>query len=157
MADTSTRETFQPGAGALAFLIPGLGHIALGEAKRGFMIMIGVFGLFIGGMLIGGIDVIDSREDRWWFVGQAFVGPAAFGVDWIHQNRLKAGDPPPTAGAEWFETNEPRRIKSLGHVNEIGSLYATIAGMLNAICIIDAGWHAPRRRRRHIRRAEDAA
>lgn len=141
------KESFQPLAALLGALVPGLGHWHLGEPRRAARICAGVLGLFFGGMLIGGVDVVDSREDFWWFLGQAPVGPIAFAADWAHQNRLKASDPRETDGAEWFERNSPRRIKSIGHLNEIGSLYATIAGMMNLVCIIDAGWHRPRRRR----------
>ncbi len=76
-------------AGLAAAIIPGAGHLVLGEKKRAALIATGVLGLFFGGILIGGIDVIDSREDRVWFFGQAMVGPIAFGVDYIHQNRFK--------------------------------------------------------------------
>ena len=64
-----------------------------GERLRGVLIAVGVLGLFFGGMLIGGIDVIDSREDRVWFFGQALVGPTAFAVDWAHQTQFKVIDP----------------------------------------------------------------
>src|SRR5690606_39442388 len=84
------RERLDLLAGLLAAAVPGAGHIYLGEARRGVLAAIGVLGLFFGGMLLGGVDVIDSREDRLWFYGQALVGPIAFGVDWYHQNRLKA-------------------------------------------------------------------
>lgn len=148
-----TPESFQPVAGVLAFLLPGLGHAYLGDPKRGLLIGVGVLGLFVGGLLIGGVDVVDSREDFWWFVGQAPVGPVAFAVDRVNQTYMKATDPSPTDPhvqsnpRGWFETHPVRRVKSVGHMNEIGSLFATIAGMLNAVCIIDAVWHAPRRRR----------
>lgn len=142
------RETLQMPAGVLAFLLPGAGHLYLGEKKRAIAIMVGVLSLFFGGILIGGVDVVDREEDFWWFLPQAAVGPIAFTVDFVHQRHLKLNDPPANETAEWFIDNPPRRIKSLGHLNEIGSLYATIAGMLNAICIIDALWHAPPRRRR---------
>lgn len=140
-------ETFQPIAGALAVCVPGAGHLWLGRPRRALMIFLGVAWLFVGGLLIGGVDVVDREEDFWWFVGQAGVGPAAFGVNAWHQ-RLKADDPPVGAGGEWFEHNEPARTRSLGHPNEIGALWATIAGMLNAIVVIDAFWNAPARRRR---------
>jgi len=149
-------ETFQPVAGVLAFLLPGLGHAFLGEPRRAVLIGAGVLGLFLGGLLIGGVDVVDSREDRWWFIGQAPVGPIAFLVDWVHQSQLKVDDPPPAAEADYFQGQTPIRVKSLAHANEIGSLFATIAGMLNAIAIIDAAWHASPGaiRRRTIRRVE---
>jgi len=155
--DRHEDETLQPTAGVLAFLLPGLGHIWLGEAKRGTYIMIGVVGLFLGGLIIGGIDVVDSREDRWWFIAEAGAGPIAFVADWWHQSVLKPSDPPANATPEWFMANEPARTKSFGHVNEIGSLYAAVAGMMNAIAIIDALWHAPRGHRGRVRIKERRA
>ena len=178
-------------AGILAVILPGLGHAARGEVKRGVLACVSVLAMFFGGMLIGGIDVIDREEDKWWFVGQAFVGPIAFGVNWAHQTKFKAyGIQPVPASAgstPVYETTElkllgPHRLrsvypretrrmadvevrtpagqlietrrlpvavpisagesvpnrKSLAKVNELGTLYALCAGMLNLIVILDA-------------------
>ncbi|USN99700.1 MAG: hypothetical protein H6810_03305 [Phycisphaeraceae bacterium] len=186
-------------AGLLAVLFPGLGHIKRGEFKRGLLAAAGVLGMFFGGMLIGGIDVVDSREDKWWFYGEAFVGPIAFGVDWAYQHQFKAyGIPPETdaTGKTVYRTSErqllaehrlrsvfphetrkvedvsvitnaggppqvrrlpvavpagpgegPPNIKGLAKVNEIGTLYALCAGMLNLIVILDALFPSLRRGR----------
>ncbi|MBZ0172674.1 MAG: hypothetical protein K8E66_09870 [Phycisphaerales bacterium] len=178
-------------AGVLAVLLPGLGHVARGETKRGVLAGAGVLALFFGGLLIGGIDVIDSREDKWWFYGEAFVGPIAFGADWVHQNSFKAfgvpADIDEKTGRVVYRTSdrqlraehrlrsvfpqetrkvievtvitdrggqpetrqlpvavlagpgeEAPNVKSLAKVNEIGTLYALCAGMLNLIVILDA-------------------
>lgn len=77
-------------AGILGLLFPGAGHLYLRQTRRGVLAAIGVLGLFLGGLLIGGIDVIDRKEDKWWFLGQALVGPLTFAVDYYHQNHLKA-------------------------------------------------------------------
>jgi TM2 domain-containing membrane protein YozV len=168
------RERLDLLAGLAAAAIPGAGHIYLGEARRGVLAAIGVLGLFLGGMLLGGIDVIDSREDRLWFYGQALVGPIAFGVDWYHQNRLKAyqWEPGEAVGAQVLLSSRPTSLnpgeervvgditvdgrqvtlplrreaagavppnsKSIGRMNELGTLSATIAGMLNLIIFLDA-------------------
>jgi hypothetical protein len=148
---------FRPASLVAAIVLPGLGHFIGGERLRGILIAVGVLGLFFGGMLIGGIDVIDSREDRVWFFGQALVGPTAFAVDWAHQTQFKVIDPTtrqlrtayPGEGRDpsgmAVAGGTPPNIKSINKVNDIGTLYATIAGMLNLICILDAGW-PPRRR-----------
>jgi len=144
-----------PVAGVLALLLPGLGHFYQGHRLRAAYVALGVLGLFFGGILIGGIDSVDSREDRIWFLGQALVGPIAFGADHLHQTRFKvldqitnqprSADPgeardPRTARPYADPTgNGPPNIKSLAKVNELGTLFSTIAGMLNLIVIIDAG------------------
>ncbi len=82
-------------AGVAAILFPGAGHFfILGQRRRGILAAVGVLGLFFGGLFIGGIDVIDRQEDKYWFLGQALVGPLAFGVNYIHQNNYKAYDIP---------------------------------------------------------------
>ncbi len=156
-------ESFAPLAGLLAILIPGAGHLYMKEPGRAFFVAVGVLGLFFGGIFIGGIDVVDRKEDFVWFLGQAMVGPIAFGVDSIHQNHFKArgsrdqvyrsGYPnetrqvikDPTTGqsiAIWEPRLDsdpgPPNTKSIGKVNEIGTLYAAMAGLLNFIAVLDA-------------------
>jgi hypothetical protein len=157
-----TQETFSPVAGILAILFPGAGHLYLKEPKRAIYAAAGVLWLFLGGIFIGGIDVIDSREDDKWFLGQACVGPLAFGVDWYHQNHLKVRETIPGRGQRLRSAypNEgrdpktgapvpggiPPNRKSVTKMNELGTLSATLAGMINVIVIIDAAF--PTRRRR---------
>jgi len=93
---TKNAHTMNLPAGIAALLFPGAGHFfVLGQRKRGLLAALGVLGLFFGGMFIGGIDVIDRQEDKYWFLGQALVGPLAFGVNYLHQNNYKAYDIPP--------------------------------------------------------------
>ncbi|MEQ9094708.1 MAG: hypothetical protein RIE32_00430 [Phycisphaerales bacterium] len=83
-------ERFHPVAGVAGLLLPGLGHLVLGQPRRALAIGLGILGLFFGGILLGGIDTVDSREDRLWFYVHAFVGPATFVADWVNQNQFKA-------------------------------------------------------------------
>lgn len=171
-------------AGIFAVLFPGAGHFFIHRQKRrGVLAAVGVLGLFFGGMFIGGIDVIDREEDKYWFLGQALTGPLAFVVNAVHQNSYKAFDIPPEivesrqmdekiatsfhkrslypheqrqwivftiksptgqvertlpvanrAGAEGGPPNQ----KSIGRMNELGMLSATLGGMLNFIILLDA-------------------
>ena len=73
--------TLRPGAALLAWILPGLGHIAIGQKRRGFLMMSGVLFLFFAGLLIGGVDVVDMKRDRLWFLAQACNGPIAFIAD----------------------------------------------------------------------------
>jgi len=93
-----------------------------------------------------------------WFVGQMFIGPIAFSVDLIHHYRFKVRDlttgalraPLPDEGRDPATGmsngrgsavgGQPSYRRGLGRVGEIGTLFCTIAGMLNLIAIIDAGW-----------------
>ena len=159
-------QSIQPVAAIAACIFPGLGHVVLGQTRRGILIGIGILFLFFGGIFIGGIDVIDSKEDRIWFLGQALVGPVAFGVDYVHQQHFKireygydsngkktivratrSANPDEGRNADGSSKpgGTPPNSKSIGKVNELGTLFAAVAGMLNLIAIIDAA--APTRRR----------
>lgn len=173
---------FHPLAAVCAFIFPGAGHLVLGETKRAVLVSAGVLGLFFGGLFIGGVDVVDAREDRLWFFAQAAVGPIAFATNYAHQNHLKAIDPvtkrlrsgypdeirvtrDPGSGApldtpQWLVngTGSPPSTKSVAKVNEVGTLYAALAGFMNFIAIIDAAFPGGRRRKAHkLAEAADAA
>jgi hypothetical protein len=108
--------------------------------------MFGVLFLFLGGVLIGGVDCVDRKNDKLWFLAQAVCGPIAFVTDGLNQ-RLTKQYP-----ANWkflYETTEPgspehdqitellRRV-SLGRVNEMGTLFCALAGLMNLVAILDA-------------------
>lgn len=186
------KEPLQPLAAVLAFILPGLGHYSLGYTKRGVLIFAGVMGLFVTGLLVGGIDSVDREEDFIWFLGQGLVGPTALAVDFVHQRHFKVYDP---VYRRWRSANPdefrnpitrhpvtisvdttgrtsadirdatgnlvrtvspayPPNVKSLGRMNELGTLFTTIAGFMNLVAILDALWHVPNPRRK---RAGEAA
>lgn len=149
-------------AGLGAVVWPGLGHVLQGRRRRGFLAMAGVLGLFLYGLFVGGIDAVDSQEDRIWFFGAALVGPLAWGTDWVHQNKFKATDPQSniqrsgypgevrdtdaSGRAVWRQATPaeleagmgPPNAKGLGRLNEIAMLSIALAGMLNFIIFLDA-------------------
>lgn len=83
------QEPFQPVAAFLAVVFPGLGHFYLGRFRQGALITAGILGLYVSGVLIGGISCIDRRDNFVWFLGQALVGPLTLGLDQYHQNHMK--------------------------------------------------------------------
>jgi hypothetical protein len=164
MSSPQPTTDFHPSALATACVLPGLGHIVRGEVARGAYIMASLLAMFVGGIFLGGVDVVDSKEDRVWFYAQALVGPAAFGVDYYHQNRLKVIAPSqdrsgrmirrsafPTEGRNPDGTaklgGRPPNTKSVGRMNELGTLACALAGMINLIVIIDAGFPTIRPRK----------
>ena len=137
----TTEPGYSPLSGILAWLWPGLGHIARGEKRRGVYIMIGVLFLFLTGVLIGGIDSVDRKEDRLWFIAQAGCGPLAVVVDFANQSLLKTGK------VGEILTTRPAPInskKSLGRANEYGTLFTALAGLMNVVVILDAFHRRPR-------------
>ena len=145
----STRSPgqFTPTAALLAWVWPGLGHISLGERKRGVLIMIGVLFLFMSGVLIGGIDSVDRRDDRLWFLAQALCGPIALVVDYANLALL---EPLPRDVNERYLQGDKKTLRrleqtGLSRVNEMGTLFSALAGLMNLVVILDA-LHAPGRR-----------
>lgn len=149
-------EVLQPAAALLAWLLPGLGYVYLGDRRRAAAVGLSILGLFTGGVFIGGIDVVDRAEDKWWYVLQVLNGPVAIAADYAHQNYFKMSvtgfrggtqrvtPPPPAPGSG----PPPKYSKSLARVNEAGTLYTAMAGMLNLIAVLDCLWHRPPARRR---------
>jgi hypothetical protein len=145
------KREFYPGAAALAWIWPGLGHISLGERRRGGLIMFGVLFLFLCGLLIGGVDVVDRQREWLWFLAQGLCGPIAFAADFVNQNYVQRAP-------------DPERLRGLARVHEMGTLFIALAGLMNLVVILDALHFAPPggpadRRAEHgvrLRRASDA-
>lgn len=123
---TANPETFQPVAAALAYLFPGLGYLYLRQTTRAAALAAGVLALTLAGLLIGGLDAIDRQADVWWFIPQAGIGPLAFLIDYLRHGPLASSV-----------------TTSLARVNEVGILYIVMAGMINAIAVVDCAWNAP--------------
>ena len=113
---------FDPLCFVLGWIWPGLGYAVIGERRRGALVMLGVLLLVIIGVLVGGVDVVDRRNDSLWFLPQLMTGPLAFVIDHLNATFVMTG-----------------RIgtQSLGHVNEIGTLYIALAGLMNLAAMID--------------------
>ncbi|MCP3904269.1 MAG: hypothetical protein GY715_11615 [Planctomycetes bacterium] len=140
------RHVLNPVNAVLAWLWPGLGQIARGERKRGLLIMAGVLFLFFSGLLVGGVDSVDRRNDGLWFLAQGLNGPIAFAADLLNQRFVQR------TGDDWRSDrtlqerfvagdevllDQLRRI-GLGHVNEMGTLFIALAGLMNLVVILDA-------------------
>jgi hypothetical protein len=110
-----------------AWLFPGLGHILQGQRRRGFLILGGTMLLIFAGLLIGGLDVVDSRNHWLWFLAQSGCGPITFILDWLNVQLVDQQD----QAAQIART-------SLGRVNEMGTLLIALAGLMNIVVMLDA-------------------
>ena len=127
--ESSTKVKWSPAAAAAAWLVPGLGHVVLGERARGAAIGLTIGLLWLGGVLIGGICVVDRQEHPAWFIGQAMTAPSLV-ADYVLRARLKPRYRPPGEGRSSYEP-------SFGRANEQGILYTALAGLLNLLAILD--------------------
>ncbi len=113
-------------AGLLAWIIPGAGHLYIGERVRGFILLAVIALTFWAGVAVGGVKNTVNPQDRsLWFLGQICAGihPLA-AVVWSRQVTIPAGADP----AGWI---------SYGQTEEVGVVYTAIAGMLNILIIFD--------------------
>jgi len=158
---------FSPSAAIFAWLWPGLGYITLGERRRGFLVMFGLLFLFVCGLLIGGLDCVDKKNDKLWFLAQGFCGPIAFVADFANQKIVQTVpmDFTPSAAGQAnrarYEQGDPEMLRQLGRVglgrvNNIGTLYIALAGLMNLVVILDVLYYTPRpgpeRRRSEVKR-----
>ncbi|MEE2941379.1 MAG: DUF6677 family protein [Planctomycetota bacterium] len=106
-----------PGTCALlGWLVPGLGHLAQGRVARGLVAFVLVVGLFaLGTMLAEGTNLDRTRHFYYW-AGQAFLGPIAFGAE--------------IANGHSMMTERPEYA-------DAGVMLASIAGMLNVMLLLD--------------------
>ncbi|MBL1217024.1 MAG: hypothetical protein D8M59_05955 [Planctomycetes bacterium] len=153
-SSSSRQHRINLGAPILGWLLPGLGHWSLGYRRRGVLIAVGVLSIYVLGLLIGGLYVIDSKNARWWFYGQCLSGPATP----IIQYWRSAGHEPPAIPPETdlppghgdtpgdAGSAQTTLTPSFSHINEVGTLYTTIAGMLNLVALFDVMYLAPARK-----------
>ncbi len=117
-------------AALAAWLLPGLGHLLLRQSGRGVILGITVGTLWLAGLLIGGISVVDRTDHPAWFLGQMLIAPS-FAADLYrgklvreHEGRFVPEDDPP------FEP-------AYGRAHEQGTLFTSLAGLFNLLAIID--------------------
>jgi TM2 domain-containing membrane protein YozV len=110
----------------LGWLLPGSGHLLLGQRIRGLRVMAGIGGLLVLGVLIGGVDAVDSLRDRLWYLAQLPAGPLVIVLDVLSQKVVRTMDAP--AGYHAI---------GLGHINAIGTLYIALAGLMNVVVMLD--------------------
>jgi hypothetical protein len=150
------------------WVLPGLGHWLIGERTRGTTIGATIITLFLLGLLLSGIRVIDvpgfddsgaqvrldavsrriergSREyvnGQWALTSRGFVGEIA-NKPWFVPQVLAGPITLISARLSLMAASEgvPR---SHARLLEIGTLYTAIAGMLNLLAIIDAADRAGR-------------
>ena len=143
--DRSSLLIRMPLAGLLSWLVPGLGHIYLGDKARGLVCMVAITATFWTGVAIGGVrGTVDPRERKLWFIAQLCTAGntvAAYALN-------RSVSPDPSSG----KVAAPK-----GHwaSADVGVHYTGVAGLLNLLVIFDAIARAEvtsfRRRRRRTR------
>ncbi|QDU32183.1 hypothetical protein KS4_02120 [Poriferisphaera corsica] len=122
------------------WLLPGLGHLLIGEKKRGLILLVAISGLWFGGLLIGGVGTFDRSAHPAWFMGQSLNGGSI--VAWQVQEYLKNSGPGATDPGPQNRYQPP-----YGHVESQAILYTALAGLLNLLAMIDVVYRDPKHHR----------
>lgn len=120
-----------PLAGMFAWLLPGAGHLFIGERTRGIIFLVTIATTFWTGVAIGGVrDTVDPNARTAWFVAETCAGAHAFaayafGKSYRDTNVKAARTSWSPAHAHWVSA-------------DTGAVYAGVAGLLNLLIILDA-------------------
>lgn len=104
-----------------AWIIPGAGHFLIRERKRGVILFVVITALFVLGLYVGSIGVVDWVTGKIWFYAQIMCSPAVGLIG----NITKGGGYP-----------------TYGRPCDIGQIYTGIAGMLNLLSVLSAVYMA---------------
>lgn len=135
-------------AAFLAWLVPGLGHIYQGRTAKGILYAVCILALYFLGFALGEGKIVYWRwvnpfenPDKFClhYVGQFFVGLPALPA--LIQSTLSYFGLNPILGGFMAEPHQ-NVINSLlprfGKLVEVGTIYTTVAGLLNVLAIYDA-------------------
>ncbi|HMB07484.1 MAG TPA: DUF6677 family protein [Isosphaeraceae bacterium] len=135
-------------AAFLAWLFPGLGHYYQGRTGKGWLYLICILGLYAIGFALGEGRIVYwrwvnplSNSDRFYlhYLGQFWVGLPALPA--LIQGTLSYFDLSPILWS--FMAEPPQNVINglhprLGKLVEVGTIYTTVAGLLNVLAIYDA-------------------
>jgi hypothetical protein len=138
-------------AALLAWLVPGLGHLYQGRTGKGILYAVCILGLYAMGMVMGEGKIVYWRwvnplnyPEKFclYYIGQFFVGLPALPA--LIQGTLNHFGYSPIFGELKYCMAEPSQIvlnglhPRLGKLVEMGTIYTTVAGLLNILAIYDA-------------------
>jgi hypothetical protein len=146
----------------LAWAVPGLGHLIVGERSRGLLFAITIHALFGLGLVLGGIKAINPPDQPIWTYTQYLAGwpmliSGRIEKSWMGQTpqepsrfndlvREYAGDRPPANDNSEIAERKAYAEKMFSlypiltyhpKIQDIGSVYCGIAGMLNLLVMFD--------------------
>jgi hypothetical protein len=135
-------------AALLAWMMPGLGHIYQGRTGKAILYAVCILGLYLTGMWMGEGKIVYWRwvnplnnPEKFciYYIGQFFVGLPALPA--LIQGTLRYWGHDPILGG--FLAEPPQQVINgllarIGKPVEIGTIYTTVAGLLNILAIYDA-------------------
>lgn len=136
-------------AAFLAWLCPGLGHFYQGRTAKGWLYAISILSLYFVGFAMGEARIVywrwvsplsDPEHFSIYYLGQFFVGLPALPA--LIQGTLHYFEPAYTILGGFMAPPDQNLLNGLhprlGKLVEVGTIYTTIAGLLNILAVYDA-------------------
>ncbi len=151
---TPQARTFDPMAGVLSYLVPGLGQLYQGRFGKGLLFLVCLYGMFFYGMHLGNWRnvyvelkerfpandrprLLDVALNRIRFAGQVWIGVAAWPAI-LHHYNLSV----PLINKDFQKVPTEDEINELQQKGDktwdLGWVCTIIAGVLNILVIYDA-------------------
>jgi len=136
MAQSTVRD---PGVALLwSWLVPGAGHWYGGRRGRAALYGATVAGIFVAGLVLGGISSVSVAGHKWAFLLQVFDGPLTLAVALV--SRLLYGSA--TMGTETLSQvlgwRLPLSEMSPSRMVDLGLTLTLVAAALNILVMADA-------------------
>lgn len=136
-------------AALLAWLCPGLGHFYQGRVGKGWLYAISILALYFVGFAMGEGKIVywrwvspfnDPEHFSIYYLGQFFVGLPALPA--LIQGTLDYFEPGYRILGGFMGPPDQNLLNGLfprlGKLVEVGTIYTTVAGLLNVLAIYDA-------------------
>jgi hypothetical protein len=131
-------------------MVPGLGHFYQGRTGKGCLYAICILGLYLFGCMLGEGKIVywrwvnpfnNPEKFSLYYLGQFFVGLPALPA--LIQGTVRYCLPDWSPLFWGFMAEPPQNVLNglhprLGKLVEIGTIYTTVAGLLNILAIYDA-------------------
>ncbi len=123
----------------LAWLLPGAGHWFIGLRGRAVLYGASVIGIFLVGIVMGGLATVSVAGHKWAFLLQAFDGPLALATavaQHLAQQAVAA-----SRAAEWLS-----RLASPppSPLTDLGMTFTLVSAAFNVLVMADAFYLADR-------------
>ena len=128
-------------AAAAGWLLPGLGDPVTGHVARGLILAVTLTSLWLAGLAIGGLSVVDRQNDPAWFLGQALIAPSLLADRYrgrlVAEHHAAHREVTTRHAGRLLPRFNPPFEPAFGRARELGTLYTSLAGLLNLLAMLD--------------------
>ena len=109
------------------WLIPGLGHIFAGARRQGILLMVLIVGLFACGLWLSDLEAVSKELHPYAYYAELGFGGATVPLLYLD----------PAADKVLYAMDPIRTRQAVPRHNDTGTLFCSIAGLLNLLALFD--------------------